>query len=228
MNQQQKRSFKQELFEQFARIGKAISSGPRIQLLELLSQAERTVEQLADESGHSFANVSRHLQILRAAQLVDVRRDGLYAFYRLSSEDVLSTILAVRALAESRLSEIERLVRLYLSDRSEFEAITAGELEKRIQARDVCVIDVRPVEEYRAGHIPGSQSVPLDQLEKRFRSLPRNRAIVAYCRGPFCVLTDEALRVLKRHGRKAIRLDVGLPEWKAAGLPIEIGDAFPS
>lgn len=222
MNKEKKRIFKRELFEQFARIGKAISSGPRIQILELLSQAERSVEQLAEESGLSVANVSRHLQILRGAQLVQVRREGLYAFYRLAGDDVLGALLSVRNLAESRLFEIQQLVSLYLKDRENFQAITAADLEKRIADGDVTVIDVRPTEEFRAGHIKGALSFPLEELEPKLRALPKDKDIVAYCRGPYCLLTDEALILLKRHGRKAIRLEVGWPEWKAAGLPVEL------
>lgn len=216
-----KRKFKDEIYEQFARIGKALSNGRRLELLELLAQGERSVEELAGETAMSVANCSQHLQILRAAQLVDVRRDGLYARYRLADEAVLRFWLALRELGENRLAEISRLVETFLKDRQTLEAITIDELRQRIKSHGVVLLDVRPLEEFAAGHIPGARSIPTSELEKRLRELPKRSEIIAYCRGPYCVFADEAVRLLRSHGYRAARLDAGLPDWKAQGFPVE-------
>jgi rhodanese-related sulfurtransferase len=216
-----KRKFKDGIYEQFARIGKALSSGRRLELLELLAQGERSVEELAGETAMSVANCSQHLQILRAAQLVDVRRDGLYARYRLADEAVLRFWLALRELGENRLAEISRLVEAFLKDRQTLEAITIDELRQRIKSHGVMLLDVRPLEEFAAGHIPGARSIPTSQLEKRLRELPKRNEIIAYCRGPYCVFADEAVRLLRSRGYRAVRLDAGLPDWKAQGFPVE-------
>ncbi len=216
-----KRKFKDEIYEQFARIGKALSSGRRLELLELLAQGERSVEELAGETAMSVANCSQHLQILRAAQLVDVRRDGLYARYRLADEAVLRFWLALRELGENRLAEISRLVEAFLKDRQTLEAITIDELRQRIKSHGVVLLDVRPLEEFAAGHIPGARSIPTSELEKRLRELPKRSEIIAYCRGPYCVFADEAVRLLRSRGYRAARLDAGLPDWKAQGFPVE-------
>lgn len=215
-----KRAFKRELNGQFARIGKALASGPRIELLDLLSQTERTVEQLAGLTGMSIANVSQHLQALRRAQLVEVRREGLYAFYRLADESVFRLWQAMREVGETRLAEIERVVRTYLKDRAALEPVTVEELEKRLDEGNVVVIDVRPVEEFAAGHIPQARSIPVNQLKRRLAELPRTKEIVAYCRGPYCVQSDEAVSLLRRQGFNVRRLEVGLPDWRASGLPV--------
>ena len=215
-----KRAFKRELNEQFARIGKAMASGPRIEFLDLLSQTERTVEQLADLTEMPVANVSQHLQVLRRAQLVEVRREGLYAFYRLADESVFRLWQAMRAVGEARLAEIERVVATYLKDRASLEPVTVEELERRLDAGSVVVIDVRPVEEFAAGHIPKALSIPVNELKRRLAELPRTKEIVAYCRGPYCVQSDEAVSLLKRQGFKVRRLEVGLPDWRAGGLPV--------
>lgn len=220
MNSDWKRAFKRELFGQFARIGKAMASGPRIELLDLLSQTERTVEQLADLTEMSIANVSQHLQVLRHAQLVEVRREGLYAFYRLADEKVFRLWQALREVGEVRLAEIERVVGTYLTDRASLEPVTVEELEKRLDEGSVVVIDVRPVEEFAAGHIPKALSIPVNELKRRLAELPRTKEIVAYCRGPYCVQSDEAVSLLRRQGFKVRRLEVGLPDWRAGGLPV--------
>jgi len=221
MDRVQKRAFKDQLFEQFARIGKALASGRRLELLEVLAQGERTVEELAAETAMSIANTSQHLQVLRVAQLVEVHRDGLYARYRLADERVFRLWQALRDLGERRLAEIERVVVTFLKDRGALKAITIEELRQRLKEKSVIVLDVRPTEEYRAGHIPGARSVPLAELRARLKELPRKGEIVAYCRGPYCVFADEAVSILRSRGLSAVRLDKGFPDWKARGLPVE-------
>jgi rhodanese-related sulfurtransferase len=216
------RLFKDKLFEQFARVGKALANPHRLELLDLLAQGERTVEDLAREAGMSVANTSRHLQELRAARLglVEVRREGLYGYYRLADERVFAAWRAIRELGEARLAEIDRLVGTYLTDRDSLEAVCAEELLAKMCEGGVVVLDVRPEEEYRAGHIPGARSVPVEKLEAYLEELPPEREIVAYCRSPYCVFSDEAVAILRSRGYRARRLRVGLPDWRAAGLPV--------
>ncbi len=216
-----KRRFKEAVYAQFARIGKALSSGPRLELLDVLAQGERTVAELADLTGLSVANASQHLQVLRRARLVDTRKEGTYVHYRLTDERVFRLWQLLRALGEDRLAEIDRIVSDYRRERRALEAVDADELRARMQAGTVEVIDVRPVEEYRAGHIAGARSMPLDELEARMDELPSDVEIVAYCRGPYCVFADEAVERLRTRGFAARRLDVGFPDWKAAELPVE-------
>jgi rhodanese-related sulfurtransferase len=223
MNRAVKRRFKDELFEQIASIGKALASGRRLELLDLLAQRQRTVEELATETSMSVANCSQHLQVLRGAHLVDVRRAGLYAHYRLSDESVLRLWLSFRAVGETRLSEISRIVETYLTDRKSLQAITTEELLERLTKRSVVVLDVRPKEEYEAGHIAGARSIPLGELESRLKELPKSREIIAYCRGPYCVFADEALSLLRERGFRARRLAEGFPEWQVQGLPSQAG-----
>jgi rhodanese-related sulfurtransferase/DNA-binding transcriptional ArsR family regulator len=223
MERAAKRAFKDRLYEQFARLGKALSSPHRLELLDLLAQGERTVEKLAVETGMSIANTSQHLQALRAAQLLEVRRHGTFASYRLADEGVLRFWLALRGLAEARLAEIDRLVDTYLHDRGSLVAVTAGQLLDRMKAGGVVLLDVRPPEEYAAGHIAGARSMPIAELERRLQEIPKRREVVAYCRGPYCVYADEAVALLREHGYRAQRLDVGLPEWKAMSLPVAAG-----
>ncbi len=216
-----KRQFKDELYEQFARIGKALSNPHRLELVELLAQGERTVEDLAAEANLPIANASQHLQVLRAAQLVDVRRDGLYAYYRLSDERVFRVWQVLRDLGEQQLAEVDRLVESFLQDRSPLQTINAAELLQRIEAGDVVVLDVRPELEYRSGHIPQARSIPMDELDTRLGELSRKKEIIAYCRGPYCVFADEAVALLQKHGYRARRLVEGLPDWQALNLPVE-------
>jgi len=218
-----KRQFKDQLFEQFARIGKALSNGRRLELLELLAQRERTVEELSRDAGISVANCSQHLQVLRSAQLVDVRREGLYANYRLADEQVLSFWLSFRQLGEARLAEVSRIVETYLKDRQALEAITNTELMARLKKRDVVVLDVRPEEEFRAGHIAQAHSIPITELKQRLKEIPKRCSVVAYCRGPYCVFADDAVSLLRKHGYAALRLQSGFPEWKMQGLPVATG-----
>ena len=217
-----KRDFKDSLFEQFALIGKALSSGRRLELLELLAQGERSVEELAEQAGLSVANVSQHLQILRSARLVAMRKDGLYARYRVANDRALKLWLALRAFGEAEIAEVQHLVRNFLHDRQDLEAVTVEQLRSRLDQGNVMVVDVRPEAEYQSGHIRGAVSMPVAELERRLKQLPKRKTIVAYCRGPYCVFADEAVRLLRARGYRAQRLDQGFPEWKVLGLPTEV------
>jgi rhodanese-related sulfurtransferase len=215
------REFKDRLFGQFARIGKALSSPRRLEIVDLLAQGERTVEEIAKETSMSVASASQHLQALKGTRMVEARREGLYMHYRLADEDVFRTWQAVRALAESRLSEVNGVVEAYLTDRDALEAVDSSDLLERLRDGSVVVLDIRPEVEYRAGHIPGALSVPVDALEAALKTLPRDREVVAYCRGPYCVFSDEAVVFLRARGYRARRLRQGLPDWRAAGMPVE-------
>jgi rhodanese-related sulfurtransferase/DNA-binding transcriptional ArsR family regulator len=217
------RRFKKSLYGLFARIGKALSSPHRLEMLELLAQGERTVDSLATELDLSLANTSQHLQALRQATLVDSRKEGLFVFYRLSDPAVFDLSRAIRTVAEHQLADLERLVREHFGARSDAEPVEMGELLKRLRSRKVVVLDTRPPNEYAAGHIAGALSVPVDDLQKQLRQLPREREYVAYCRGPYCVYADRAVEILTAHGRRARRLREGFPEWRAAGLPVDTG-----
>jgi rhodanese-related sulfurtransferase/DNA-binding transcriptional ArsR family regulator len=217
------RDFKNRLYGQFARIGKALSSPHRLELLELLAQGERTVDSLSTEIGLSLANTSQHLQALRQATLVDSRKEGLFVFYRLSDPGVFDLSKAIRTVAERQLADLQRLVQEHFGDRSGAEAVEMDELLKRARSRNVVVLDTRPPNEYAAGHIAGALSVPVDDLQRRLRQLPKEKEYVAYCRGRYCVYADRAVEILRSHGRRARRLREGFPEWRAAGLPVETG-----
>jgi rhodanese-related sulfurtransferase/DNA-binding transcriptional ArsR family regulator len=215
------RTFKNHLYALYARVGKGLSSPHRVEILELLAQGERTVDSLAREIGISTANASQHLQALWQAGLVDSRREGLFIHYALADPAVFELSRAVRRVAERRSSELERLVRGEFGDRSDAQAVSLDELFSRARREDVVILDTRPPNEYAAGHIAGAISVPVDDLQRRLRQLPRGKDYVAYCRGPYCVYADRAVEILRSHGRRARRLLEGFPEWKAAGLPIE-------
>lgn len=221
MDHAEHREFKDRLYEQFARVGKALASPKRLEILDLLAQGERAVEEVGREAAMPVANASQHLRVLKDAGMVRVRREGLHAYYRLAGEDVFGLWKALRDLGESRLAEIDRLVGTYLTDRESLEAVCAGELLEKIRGEGVVVLDVRPEEEYRAGHIPGARSVPVNALEAALETLPKDKEIVAYCRGPYCVFSDEAVRLLEKSGYRASRLVEGFPEWRAAGMPVE-------
>jgi rhodanese-related sulfurtransferase/DNA-binding transcriptional ArsR family regulator len=216
-----KRSFKDGLYQQFARIGKALSSPHRIEMLELLAQRERTVESLAEELGLSIGNTSAHLQVLREARLVDSRKEGLFVHCRVADDVVLGLLAALRKVAETRLAEVDRLVESFFGDRNAMDAIDFDELRARLKAGSAILVDVRPAEEYAAGHIAGAVSIPHDEIDERLRELPRDKEIVAYCRGPYCVFADQAVALLRSKRRKALRLEGGFPEWKSAGLPVD-------
>jgi len=211
--------FKQNLFSQFARIGKAMSNGHRLELLEFLAQGERSVDELARVSGLSVANTSQHLQQLRQAGLVLARKEGQKVYYRVSGEDVLQLFAQLRSVAERHLAEVQQLVNDYLKTRDDLEAIPASELLDRIHNDLVTIIDVRPAEEYRQGHLPGAINIPLPELEKQLQQLDPAQQVVAYCRGPHCVLAFDAVQTLRDRGFNARRLDGGLPEWRLLGLP---------
>jgi len=223
MNRQDKRAFKNQLYEQFARIGKALSNAHRLELLEVLAQGEHSVEVLAHETGMPVGSTSQHLQVLRAAQLVDVRREGVYIYYRLADEQVFTLWQAMRQVGEARIAEIDRIVDTYLHDRNQLQPIGAAELLQRLVEGDVILLDVRPVEEYAAGHLPDALSIPVTELEARLLELPQGKEFVAYCRGPYCVFADEAVALLRSNGYNARRLEQGLPDWRALGLPVESG-----
>jgi rhodanese-related sulfurtransferase/DNA-binding transcriptional ArsR family regulator len=215
------RAAKQALFDEFARVGKALASGRRIELLDVLANGERTVEDLARQLELSVANTSQHLQVLRQAGLVATRREGTSVHYRLAAPEVFDLWRALRTLASSRLAEVERLAAAYLGARDQLEPITRQELARRLEEGDeLVVLDVRPTEEHAAGHLPGAVSIPLAELRERLRELPGDREIVAYCRGPFCAFAHEAIAVLTDAGLTARRLEDGLPEWAAAGLAV--------
>ncbi len=219
------REYKDSIYEQLARIGKAVASPRRLELLDLLAQGPRTVEVLAREAGLGVANASQHLGALRAAELVTAERRGLFVTYRLASVEVADFFRALRQLAESRLAEIERLTRDFLEARAVLEPVDRETLLGRVRRGEVTVLDVRPSEEYGAGHIPGALSVPLADLEQRLAELPRDREVVAYCRGPYCVLAVEAVRLLRAHGFRAVRLEDGVPDWRARGFDVATVEA---
>jgi len=218
------RRFKDEIFEQFARIGKAVASAKRIELLELLSQGECHVEALAKSASTSVANASQHLQILRAARLVETEKSGVFVTYRLADPSVAEFVRQLRMLAEKRLVEIEQTARTFIEGRIGFNPVDQHELLRRVRNGEVTVLDVRPEEEFRSGHLPRALCVPLESLEARMKDFSKEREIVAYCRGPYCVLAVEAVARLRKKGFRAVRLDMGIPDWQAQGLPVEQGD----
>lgn len=216
------RIFKDRLYGEFARIGKALANPHRLELLELLAQGERSVDELARESGTSIANASQHLQGLRAAGLVETRKQGLFVHYRLADDAVFELCRALRHVAEKRLAELDRLVREHFGKRGKGEAVGMTELLARARKGGVVILDTRPAMEFAAGHIAGAISAPVEELQKLLRNLPKNREYVAYCRGPYCIYADQAVEILRGSGRRARRLLEGFPEWKAAGLPIAL------
>ena len=209
------------MYEQLARIGKAISAPKRLELLDLLCQGPRTVEALAEQAATTVANASQHLQVLRAARLVDAEKKGLFVEYRLAGDDIGRFYVAVRALGEARLAEIDQVAHAYFGQRGALETVDRDELLRRVRAGDVTVLDVRPAEEYRAGHIPGALSMPVGELKSRIKQLPKSREIVAYCRGPYCVMAVEAVEFLRKKGFKAHRLEQGVTDWRARGWRVE-------
>lgn len=214
------RQFKDTVYEQFARVGKAVAAPKRLELLDLLCQGPRTVEALAGQAALSVANASRHLQVLRGAGLVESEKRGLYVEYRLANSQVGRFYLALRDLAESRLAEIEKVTSAFFEQTDAFEAVPGVELLRRVKHGEVTVLDVRPAEEYRAGHIPGALSIPVAEIKARLDELPKNRDVVAYCRGPYCVMAVEAVEILRRKGIRAHRLEQGVLEWRARGWPV--------
>jgi rhodanese-related sulfurtransferase/DNA-binding transcriptional ArsR family regulator len=214
------REAKDLLYAQFSRLGKAVSNPKRIELLELLAQTERSVDELAAASGMDFANTSAQLQVLSRARLVEGQRQGKRVIYRLADESVTRFLAALRELSRARLAEVEQVARDYFEARDHLEPLGSADLMKRLEDPETLVIDVRPAEEFAAGHIPGALSVPLGELKGRIAQLPPAAEIVAYCRGPYCVLAPEAIEILHRAGLRARRLEDGFPEWRLAGLPV--------
>jgi len=220
----ERRDAKDALFEGFAAIASALASGRRAEIVEVLAQGERTVEETAEAIGQSLANTSHHLRTLARAGLVATRRDGTRIYYRVASDQVVDTWLALRRLAADQLDAIEDLVRAYLGDRDDLELISSDELEARLGRGDLVLIDVRPEVEYNAGHLPGAISVPPghpERLDDLVSTIPPDEEIVAYCRGPYCVYADDAIRHLAGQGRRALRLVEGVPEWRRAGGVVE-------
>lgn len=217
------REFKDALYAQFARIGHALASPRRIELLDLLGQGEKTVERLTEQTAMPLRSTSAHLRVLRQARLVETRRDGTYMYYRLADDDVFRMLRTLEALGHRRLADVQQVVWLYLDGRDQLEAVPLKELRKLVREGDVTVVDVRPAEEFQAGHIPGALSVPLPELKRRQREIPKDREVIAYCRGRYCVYSLEAVTLLRKHGYRARRAEEGLPDWKAAGLAVEIG-----
>jgi rhodanese-related sulfurtransferase/biotin operon repressor len=215
------RNFKGDLFEQFARIGKALSSGKRLEMLEFLAQGERSVEQLARMTGLAVANTSQHLQQLRQVGLVTARKEGLYVYYRVAGDGIVRLLAALRAVGEEHVADVDRLVKLFRDSKDNLEPVPAKELLQRVKQGLVTVLDVRPPEEYAQGHIRGAINVPVTELKKRLHQIPAGLEVVAYCRGPYCLLAYEAVQILRKKGIKARRLEDGYPEWKSAGLPVE-------
>ena len=216
------REFKTRLYAQFARVGKALASPHRLEVLELLGQGDRTVDSLAGEIGISIANLSQHLQALRQAALVESRKQGQFVYYRLADPAISDLCRVLRTVSERRLAELDRLVRDHFGDRAA-EPVSMKALLKRARSADVVILDTRPANEYDAGHIAGAISVPVADLRRRLKELPKNKEYVAYCRGPYCVYADQAVELLQSKGRHARRLLEGFPEWRAAGLPVETG-----
>lgn len=217
------RLVKDGLYEQFARIGKAAAHSKRIELLDLLCQGERSVEVLAEAAAMSVVNTSGHLRVLREARLVATRKDGTRVFYRLADDTVCEFFSMLRDLARARYAEVDRIMRDFFEARDALDPVNRGELLRRARQGDVVILDVRPREEYELGHIPGAVSIPLADLEARMSDLQRGAEIVAYCRGPYCVLAPQALELLRKRGFTARRLEDGFPEWRRAGLPVATG-----
>jgi rhodanese-related sulfurtransferase len=218
------REFKDPLYAQFARIGHAVGSPKRIELLDLLSQGAKSVEMLAEQAAMPIKNTSAHLRVLRQALLVETRREGTHVYYRLADESVFHFLRALQTLAHGRLAEVEKVAALYLTQRDELEPVSLKELRRLIREGDVTVIDVRPRAEYEAGHIPGAVSIPVAQLKRRLTEIPKRSEVIAYCRGPYCVYSVEAVEILRKHGYDARRAVDGFPDWRAEGWPVAAGD----
>ncbi len=219
------RAFKDAIYEQLARLGKAMAAPKRLELLDLLCQGPRTVEALADQAAISVANASQHLQVLRAARLVEAEKKGLYVEYRVADNEVCGFFVALRGLATTHLAEVERVSRDYFEARGSLEPVASEELLRRVRNGEVTVLDVRPTEEFQAAHLPGALSIPVAELKSRLAELPKGRDVVAYCRGPFCVMAVEAVELLQKKGFKAQRMDLGVADWRARGFRVAVPEA---
>jgi rhodanese-related sulfurtransferase/DNA-binding transcriptional ArsR family regulator len=214
------REHKDALYDQLAQVGKAVASGKRLELLDLLAQGERSVDALATAAQMTVTNASAHLQVLRHSGLAAARKEGTRVWYRLAGDDVARFVVALRELGRARVAGVERAAEDYLTHPGRGEPVTRAELLRRLDEGDVVVVDVRPAEEYAAGHIAGAVSIPVDDLEQRLAELPDDVEVVAYCRGPFCVFSPQAVAILRRHGRRASQLEDGFPEWRLQDLPV--------
>jgi rhodanese-related sulfurtransferase len=219
------KQFKKKTYELLAVIGKALSSPIRLELLDILSQGPRTVELLSEEAGQSIANTSQHLQVLRSARLIEAERNGVFVTYSIADRQVLVLASSLRRIGELRLSEIQELTRAFLTERNLLEKVDSKTLVQRIRRGEVTLLDVRPAGEYEAGHIPNALSVPLEELKRYISKLPRDREIVAYCRGPLCMMSIEAVQLLRKRGFQAIRWEESIGDWIARGLPLKTGKA---
>jgi rhodanese-related sulfurtransferase/DNA-binding transcriptional ArsR family regulator len=217
------RPFKDALYEQFARIGHALASPKRIELLDLLGQGEKTVEALAEQIATPIKNTSAHLRVLRHARLVETRRDGTYVYYRLAHGDVFGLLRTLQAIGHQQLADVQQVVRMYMDGQDSLAPVTFKELRRLMREDDVTLLDVRPTDEYDKGHIRGAVSMPVSELKRRLREIPKGREVIAYCRGRYCVFSLEAVTMLRKNGYHARRTDEGLPDWRAAGLPVETG-----
>jgi rhodanese-related sulfurtransferase/DNA-binding transcriptional ArsR family regulator len=222
MDEQSERDFKDQIYDQFSRIGKALGNARRLELLDLLVQGEHSVETLANETNMSVANTSQHLKHLRSTKLVESRRDGVKIYYRLADENVFAIIRALRQLSENRLAEMDRVLNHFLADRKEMPSISFNKLVDEIGTGSTLVLDVRPEVEYHTAHIPGAISIPVEKLEERVNDFPAGSRIVVYCRGRYSVLSDKAVKLLLEKGYNAYRLEEGLPEWRVHRLPVEV------
>lgn len=216
---------KQRLNREFARLGKAVSNPGRLELLALLAQGEKPVQILAEGSGLSAKNTSAHLRTLRDARLVETRREGTYVYYRIAAPEVFHFLGCLQKLGHARLAEVERVAEEYYADPDGLEPVGPDALLERVRLAEVTVLDVRPADEYEAGHVPGARSVPLAELERRLEEIPRDREVVAYCRGPYCMLSVDAVELLRTRGFQARLMKEGVPEWRAAGRAVETGPA---
>lgn len=216
-----KRTFKNKVYQELAKIVKALSNPHRLEILELLAQRHFSVEEIANQTDLSVANASQHLQVLKRVQLVDTRREGTYVYYKLADQGVYRAWKALRDLGMERMAEIERIMRTFRESKKSFETLTSSELIRKMEEEEVTIIDVRPEREYNEGHIAGALNIPVEQLSEKLEELPADRGIVAYCRGPFCVFADEAVELLNEKGFSAKRLDEGFPEWMLEELPVE-------
>lgn len=212
---------KARLYEAIGRVALALGSAGRLQILEFVAQGERAVDALASMTGLSVANTSKHLQALRQAGLVSARKDGLRVYYSIAGDDVAVLLAALREVSEHRVAEVEQILRVWLAHRDEMEAVPAQEVLERAKKGLVVILDVRPPEEFSAGHLPGAINIPIQELEKRLKEVPKRKEVIAYCRGPYCLMSYDAVSLLRKKGMKARRLEAGLPEWRSAGLPIE-------
>ncbi|TDE09350.1 ArsR/SmtB family transcription factor [Dyadobacter psychrotolerans] len=218
----QKQEFKDRIYSELATLTKAMANPYRLQIIELLAQGSRTVEEIAGQLTLSIANASQHLQVLKGANMVSLQKEGHYAHYRLANEDIYAVWQSLRDLGINRMAEIDRTLREFREEKSSFQAISIDELLQKIDQDNVLILDVRPEKEYKAGHIPQALSVPIDQLAQRIVDCPAGQEVIVYCRGPFCVFADEAVELLRERGITASRLDEGFPDWKRRQLPISV------